>query len=187
MRLRSIQRRVVEDNQLTAEDFNELEDAVDEMVGNVRRISQDLCPYFLADLGLEVALHRLLEEFTKHSRITLEFCGDLRGLDRLIPPEGEIHVYRIFQESLTNIARHSGASFFRVVVSKDVGQVSFSLEDNGRGFDVNSFRKAAAKSGSIGLAALKERARLLAGDLSISSQPGVGTKINLVIPARSRD
>ncbi|MDD5641231.1 MAG: PAS domain-containing protein [Syntrophales bacterium] len=187
MRLRSMHRLVLAANQINAGEIKELVDGLDGMVGNVRRISQDLCPYFLVDLGLEVALRRLLEEFSKHCRISLQLDGDLTGLDQLIPTGNQIHIYRIFQECLTNIARHSGASAFRVAISKKKEMVSFFLEDNGRGFDVDSFRKATAKSGSIGLAALKERARLLAGDLSISSKPGKGTKINLVIPGRSKD
>lgn len=185
MRIRSMQRRVLTAEKITAEDFDELEDALDEMVGNVRRISKDLCPYFLVDLGLEVALRRLLEEFSKHCRISLELKGDLTGLDQLIPAGDQIHIYRIFQECLTNIARHSGATALRVAVSLEDKAASFSLEDNGRGFDLDSFRKSTAKSESIGLATLKERARLLSGDLSIASEPGKGTKIKLAVPVKS--
>ena len=185
MKMHAIQRE--SKNQTLNHDLQELLAGINEMMENVRRISRDLSPYSLADLGLEVALERLLEDFSKHCRIELELEGNLTGLNQMIPATDQIHIYRIFQECLANVARHSGAKALRVAVNLSGKEMSFVLEDNGRGFDLEAFQDSTSRSRGIGLATLKERARLLGGELSISSQPGGGTRISLVIPVNPGD
>jgi signal transduction histidine kinase len=184
MKMRAIQRQRAGDHTILA-DCQEVLDNLDGLVENVRRIARDLSPYILADLGLETALHRLLEEFSKHYQITLDLSGNLAGLNQAFPAAHQIHIYRIFQEWLTNIGKHSGASTLRMTVTRGEGEVSFLLEDNGRGFDLEAVQESAASSKGIGLATLGERARLLGGELSIASEPGKGTRISLVLPTRS--
>ncbi|MHB8066919.1 MAG: PAS domain-containing sensor histidine kinase [Desulfobaccales bacterium] len=168
-------------------DYLEILQALDEIMGNVRRLSRDLSPYMLADLGLETALQRLLQEFSKYHRLNLELSGDFAGLNRAFPAPAQIHIYRIFQECLTNIGKHSGASNLRVAVTRKEAEISFLLADDGRGFEVEVVRDASAPGKGIGLATLRERARLLGGRLSITSSPGQGTQISVVLPITAGD
>jgi len=185
MKTRSLQRIAETGDHPLAADLKEMDAVLSEVVENVRRISRDLSPYILADLGLEAALQRLLEEFSKHYPVKLELQGEFAGLNKAFPEADQIHVYRLFQESLTNIGKHSGATGLKVAVSRGNGKVSFLLADNGRGFDVAAFQGSPAGGKGIGLATLGERARLLGGTLDIASEPGQGTQIKLVLPLRS--
>ncbi len=181
MQMRTI-RRKSRAGEKTDPECTELLHNLDTMVENVRRISMDLSPYLLIDLGLEAALLRLFTEFSKYHQIDFKLSGDLAGLNHAFPTPDQIHIYRIFQECLTNIGKHSGASSLRVAVTHRQGEVSFLLEDNGRGFDLEDVRQSAVKG--IGLATLSERARLLGGTLSISSEPGKGTRVFFVLPVK---
>jgi len=187
MKLRAMKRQAQAENPSLHAQCEELLENLEEISENVRRISRDLSPYMLSDLGLEAALQRLLEEFSKQCRITLEFNGDLRGLDQTFPVPQQIHIFRIFQECLTNIAKHSDATMLKVDVTRENTQVSFFLEDNGRGFDLTDLHDSPAGGKGIGLTTLEERARLLGGSLSIASKPGQGTRMNLVLPIKSQD
>jgi PAS domain S-box-containing protein len=187
MKIRAIQRKATAEDHPLAADLKEMDAVLSEVVENVRRISRDLSPYILADLGLEAALQRLLEEFSKHYPVRLELHGEFAGLNQAFPEADQIHVYRLFQESLSNIGKHSGATGLKVAVSRGDGKVVFRLEDNGRGFDVTALQGSPpARGKGIGLATLGERARLLGGNLAIASEPGKGTKIEMVLPLRTK-
>lgn len=153
---------------------------LDEVIDKVRRLSRDLCPAILEDLGLVPALHYLVDEFSKHYHITHAF--DLQGLDHLFTKEAQIILYRIFQEALTNIAKHAGATKVRLAIQKFRDTVLFEVEDNGQGFEVAQVLNRAHRHKGLGLAALEERAKMLGGSLLIQSQGGAGTRITLTIP-----
>ncbi len=184
MQISALQRQPQGEKPL-APDCSEMLQTLDEIIGNVRRLSRDLSPYILADLGLEAALQRLFQEFSKYHPINLELSGDFAGLNRAFPVQEQIHIYRIFQECLTNIGKHSDATHLRVIATRREAEISFLLEDNGRGFDVEELQDASAPGRGIGLATLRERARLLGGRLSISSSPGQGTRVSVVLPLKA--
>lgn len=186
MQMSALQRRGREGKPLEA-DYTEMLQALDEIMGNVRRLSRNLSPYILADLGLETALQRLLQDFSKYHRLNLEVSGNFAGLNQAIPVSEQIHIYRIFQECLTNIGKHSGASNLRVAVSRGEGEISLLLEDNGRGFDLEAVQVPSVPGRGIGLATLRERARLLGGRLFITSAPGQGTCVTVVLPVKKED
>jgi PAS domain S-box-containing protein len=148
---------------------------LDQLVDNVRRLSRDLSPMILEDLGLSAALQRLIQDFSKHYRI--EYWADESRIDDLFPAEVQVAIYRIFQECLTNIGKHSGASRLTVSIHKAADRVSFLIQDNGKGFDPAQRRQALG----LGLAAMEERVRMAGGVLSIWSQEGTGTKISFDI------
>lgn len=150
---------------------------LDQLVDNVRRLSRDLSPMILEDLGLSAALQRLIQDFSKHYRI--EYWADESRIDDLFPSEAQVAIYRIFQECLTNIGKHSGASRLTVSINKAADRVSFLIQDNGKGFDPAQRRNLAQ---GLGLAAMEERVRMAGGVLSIWSQEGAGTKISFDIP-----
>ncbi|MFA4901884.1 MAG: PAS domain S-box protein [Desulfobaccales bacterium] len=153
---------------------------IDEIVNNVRRFSRDLRPDVLDDLGLIFALKRLLEEFGALHNI--EFSLDLDDLGNLLSSQAQIIIYRIFQESLTNIGKYAQASRVAVSLKNENDKVSFSVEDNGKGFDLEQVRALDVAKRGLGLTAMEERVRMLGGTLKICSQKGIGTRISFNIP-----
>jgi signal transduction histidine kinase len=107
---------------------------------------------------------------------------EIDGLNDLFPPEAQIMIYRIFQECLTNITKHAEAKEVSLWIREQDGQVTVTLEDDGKGFDVNEVLNREATRRGLGLAALDERARMLGGTLKIQSRLGEGTRITCNIP-----
>ena len=103
-------------------------------------------------------------------------------MDQLFPADAQIIIYRIFQECLTNISKHAGATEVSITVKENDGLISLALEDNGAGFDPAQVSARRAAGRGLGLAALDERARMLGGTLEIRSQPGCGTRLTCIIP-----
>ena len=131
----------------------------------------------LEDLGLSAALRHLIAEFGKRYQIKYSFQET--DIDDLFPLATQIAIYRIIQESLTNIGKHSQADLLLVAITRHDDRVSFLIQDNGKGFDSAQLRR---QSSGIGLAAMEERARMVGGVLSVWTQEGAGTKISLDIP-----
>jgi len=149
---------------------------VDEMIFTVRRIASELRPRTLDDLGLTAALEWQAQEF--ESRTGIRCALVLPGEQLTLDPERSTAIFRIFQESLTNVARHSQATRVEARLEKQQDQVIFLVRDDGVGFDIAQTR--ARKS--LGLAGMQERALLLNGELTIEAAPGYGTTVKLRIP-----
>jgi PAS domain S-box-containing protein len=153
---------------------------LNEVTENVRRLSRDLSPSILEDLGFSVAMRRLAHTFAKHSQI--ECSLDMVDIDGLFSAEEQIILYRMFQECLTNVAKHAQATHVSLIVREQEDSVLFCVEDNGRGFDVlEAISKSSGKRG-LGLAALQQRARMLRGSVKIKSQEGTGTTVLIAVP-----
>jgi signal transduction histidine kinase len=142
----------------------------------VRRLSQRLHPSVLDDFGLEGAVESYVKQLREQTGLKIEYQ---QPEDSLPPVEREtaIHVYRILQEALSNVVRHSGAEAAQVRLSSRDGQVRFEVEDHGKGFPPQ-----AAKSKGLGLVAMRERAHLIHGSLTIEPAPGGGTLVRLEAP-----
>lgn len=154
---------------------------LDQLVENVRRLSRDLSPAVLQDLGLTSALRHLVHESAK--RHNLQASLDLPpDLDGLFPRETQLNIYRIVQESLTNIGKYAQASSLTLVAAKKNGWISFRLTDDGRGFEVEQALGRESTHRGLGLTAMEERGRMLGGKLKIKSQIGQGTEIILSVP-----
>ncbi len=149
---------------------------INDLVRRVRDLSMNLRPAMLDDLGLLPALLWHFERFTAQTAVRVEF--QQAGLDRRFPPEVETAVFRIVQEALTNVARHAGVNVSRVQIWAAGESLEITVEDRGRGFRV----KADRTEPSSGLAGMRERARLLGGQLTIDSVPGSGTRLVAEIP-----
>lgn len=162
-------------------DFQFLIHYMDGVIEKVRRLSRDLSPASLEELGLAVAVKNLFEEFNGHLEIYWS-PEEVDELSHLFSPLVELNIYRIFQESLTNIGRYAQASQISVSIEKQEEKVIFSVEDNGIGFEVDEVRRRENRGRGIGLAAMEERARLVGGSLEVWSHPGMGTKITFIIP-----
>jgi two-component system sensor histidine kinase UhpB len=180
LQIRAIQRSLWEGQENLKADCAELLHYLDEVIENTRRLSRDLSPSILEDLGLEAALRYLIDGVGKHYKVNHSF--ETAGLNDLFPAEAQIIIYRIFQECFTNISKHAEAREVSLVIKESEGQVSLILEDDGKGFDVHEVWGRHAAGRGLGLAALDERVRMLGGTLEIQSRPGAGTRITCNIP-----
>ena len=157
---------------------------IDTVIENVRRLSWDLSPSSLEDLGLSAALGYLVDETCRNHNMQCTVVMD--KIDPLFTPEIQINIYRIFQESLTNVVKHARASLVSVNVAREDGKVSFTIRDNGRGFNLKQAMSGKVAKKSLGLTAMNERALMAQGSLQISSRKGRGTTIAFFIPTAKR-
>jgi PAS domain S-box-containing protein len=177
----SIQSRLTSRQKTLKNECEDLLQYLDNSIENVRRLSHDLSPSALGQFGLAAALKNLLENFSKRFKVQWE-PRYIEGLDNLFSPLPQINIYRIFQESLTNIGRHSQATDIAIGIEKPDGYVTFVIEDNGKGFDPQAVMNREPGQDGIGLVTMQERARLAGGRLEIKSRPGAGTRLTLTIP-----
>jgi signal transduction histidine kinase len=151
---------------------------VDDAVEHVRNLSQDLRPTVLDDLGLLPALVSSFGRYTADTGIRVTF--EHRGIERQrFMTDVETAAYRIVQEALTNVARHAETKSVHVRAWADEKQLGVSVEDSGKGFDVEA---ALLRSRTRGLAGMRERAALLQGQLTVDSIPGAGCRITAELP-----
>jgi PAS domain S-box-containing protein len=162
------------------EECRQILEHIDQVIDNVARLSRDLSPSILEDLGLVPAFRRLVDNFVKVHKINV--VSDLVDVGASFSKDSQIMLYRIFQEALTNIGKHARAGNVSVRVRIENGKLHFSVEDDGRGFDRDDAEMKGASEKGLGLATMIERARMLGGTLDIWSEAGKGTRIVLVIP-----
>jgi len=149
---------------------------IDETIKTVRKIASDLRPSILDDLGLVAALEWQSEEFEKRSGIKVYFRCSLTELTT--GPQVAIALFRIYQELLTNVARHAHATEVSASLYTGNGQLHLAVTDNGKGFDVEN--KGNKKT--LGLLGIKERTLLMEGKYEITSKPGHGTAVVVSVP-----
>jgi PAS domain S-box-containing protein len=165
--------------------IRELQDWVGKVLDGVRRFGQDLRPSVLDDLGLLPALQWLAADVEK--RFGIEVRTSVIGDERRLPPDAELLLFRIAQEALHNVWKHSGASRACLVVESDDDTVRLSVRDNGTGFEVPERAGDLAEQGKLGLAGMQERARLLGATLNLESKPGEGTTVSVEMPVRGHE
>jgi len=156
------------------EKLNETIELTDRIVKTVRRISTELRPPILDDVGLAAAMEWESKEFTKRTGIKCTFSDKKQGIQLSIDKKSNL--FRIFQESLTNVMRHSNATAVNVLLERRKDKIALCIEDNGKGFAINQ------QSKTLGLLGMRERSLALGGTYNIESQPGKGTKICVQIP-----
>jgi PAS domain S-box-containing protein len=149
----------------------------------VRRLSHDLRPATLDRLGLVAALEWLASSIEKLSGIDVKV--EKSGAERRLPGEVELVMFRIAQEALSNVRRHSRANNAEVMVEFDDKKVRMTIRDNGKGFALPEKVDDLLKKGKLGLAGMQERIQLLNGSLKIESQPGKGTTVVIEAPIQS--
>lgn len=162
------------------EQFGEITEAVTHALGEVREIAYNLRPYHLDRIGLTSALEAMVEKVAEASGIS--FTTEVAPVDGLFPDEVELSLYRIAQECLNNIVKHSQATAASFKMERDARNVTLTIEDNGRGFSPEAVMADTAKRG-FGLLGISERVRLLGGTYLLRSAPGQGAtstiKLNL--------
>ena len=153
---------------------------VDETIHSVRRISTEIRPGILDHLGLLAAVEWAAEDF--QARTGIQCQVSIPEMNPAIDPERSTAIFRIFQETLTNIARHAGATHVSIGLSHESGNVSLKVSDNGRGIGADQFFDA----GSLGIRGMRERAVLLGGEFTIAGDPENGTTVRVRIPCAGR-
>lgn len=148
----------------------------DQALASVRELSQLLRPVILDDFGLEAAIGWLTDRFSMRTGIPVHYASS--GASRL-PNEAETHLFRIVQEALTNIARHSQATQARISYVQSLSRATLKIEDNGKGLPSPLPRPAGQ-----GMTGMRARARHLGGELRLSSKPGTGLHIEISVPIK---
>lgn len=150
---------------------------VDTAIANVRQLSQLLHPVILDDFGLDAGLRWLVEGFAQRTGIRTEYQSTF---NERLDDDVETHLFRIAQEGLTNIARHSGATAARLDLNAQGEYVQMILEDNGQGISKQS------GSPSLGMIGMRARAQEIGGQFRLSTPPQGGLRIEVEVPLRKR-
>jgi signal transduction histidine kinase len=167
------------DNQDIHPQIEQMREETGRTLEEIHSIAVQLRPAILDDLGLEAAISRLVQEWQKRTKIPADSVVYI-GEDRL-PSAVETALYRIVQEGLANISRHSKANNVSLLIERRENDVVAIIEDDGIGFDPNKL----SENGRLGLLGMRERAELLNGNLTIESQNQKGTSIFITIPMAS--
>ena len=156
-----------------------------QVLAAMRQLSMDLRPTMLDDLGLVPTLRWYVQNFSNRLHIDSEFQAV--GFEEKLPPQLETALYRIVQEALNNIAKHSGADQVKVSLEHKDSTISASIVDNGKGFDLNEELHPESSRRRFGIVGMHERVSLLAGKIDIQSRSGFGTSITVEIPYPKRN
>lgn len=149
---------------------------LDESIREVRHISHSLRPDLLDEMGFEIALDSLIEQFSERTGILVKKSIALQPAS--LPDDIAIMLYRVIQEALTNIERHAQATQLRLDIQQNVADIHLDLADNGQGFN---FEPSSGGQG-IGVKNMRERVELLGGQFKLSTRPGHGTHIQATLP-----
>ncbi len=159
------------------EDHTQLEEISNlssQALDEVREIAYDLHPYQIDRLGLTKAIQAMVRKVAAASEI--EFSTDIDNIDGVFPSDSEINIYRIVQESINNVLKHSQARSANVSIKREPRSVEISVSDDGKGFPGNA---ATSGRSGFGLIGISERARMLGGTQTFSSTPGEGSTITV--------
>jgi PAS domain S-box-containing protein len=153
---------------------------VDDTIRTVRRISTELRPSILDDLGLEAAAEWQVGQFQERSGIECHFLSNLEDLS--LDAESSTALFRILQETLTNVARHAHATRVEITLAKLDDEICLEVHDDGRGITQHE----ATSTQTLGLLGMRERASLVNGVMEINGSPGEGTTVSVSVPYREK-
>ena len=164
----------------TIERLEKLQNMADSALEGVHRFSQDLRPSILSDLGLVPALEWLIADLEKQNGMATKV--NITGRQHRLPPEKELAVFRIAQEALSNVRRHSQASAVEMTIDFGDDALTLIISDNGQGFNLPQRTSDLVLFGKLGIVGMRERARLIGGTLIVQSGAGAGTTVTLRAP-----
>jgi len=171
------------DNENLKNALNEISDMSSETINDVRGISYNLHPHQLERLGFSAAIESIIKDISKASEIN--FNVEVDNVDDVISKEAEINLYRVIQEGINNIIKHSGAAEAELKVIRLERQIIISISDNGKGIDSKNESSSDTKHG-FGLSGIAERVKILKGELKIESEINKGTALRISVPFRSQ-
>jgi signal transduction histidine kinase len=184
MNIEVIKNLMNKDEARARDELGELEKLVRTTIREARTMLFELRPLVLETQGLPAALSSYGEQFEANTGLTVEMEFD-ESVGRL-PPAVEQTLFSVIQEAMGNVRKHARATGVEVKLGQDAEQIVASVRDDGRGFDVEETQKgyATRESQSLGLVNMLERAERIGGKLSIESEPGKGTTVNVTVPKR---
>jgi len=162
--------------------LNEISDLTLESIREVREIAYNLHPHQLERLGLRKAIESVISKVDKSSEIRFE--TNIDAIDNLFSKEAEINLYRIIQESVNNVVKHSEAKNTLLNVNLIKDELQIIVSDDGKGYKVNGFDNSNTDNG-LGIRGIVERVNLLKGNLKINSELGEGTSIRIILPIKN--
>lgn len=174
-----LSRRIKEKDGEVQQKIKETISLIDGTVKTVRRIATELRPSILDDLGLVPAMEWQSEEFERRSGIPTEFTSNMSAVN--LDPDLATGIFRIYQESLTNIMRHADASHVEASLQIGDEKINLTITDDGKGFLVEEI----SNKKTLGLMGMRERATLLGGSYHINSKPSGGTSVNIIVPFKN--
>ncbi|MGD0795798.1 MAG: sensor histidine kinase [Dehalococcoidales bacterium] len=160
--------------------LQELWQQTDNILQGVRRLSQDLRPAVIDQLGLLPAVQWLVEDMSRYSAVATKV--EVIGKERQLPEEVAVALFRIIQEAMRNIWRHSGAASAEIIIEFLDKHTRITIRDDGKGFNPPDESGDLAREGKLGLAGMQERARFIGGTLTVQSVPEKGTTITVEAP-----
>jgi len=182
MMLGRLERKTAGEDSELLKDLKTVKQIVEDTLQNIRDRSQMFRPAILDDFGLDQSLEWFVGQFSRQTGIEVHFDGGIHN--GFFPREDAIHIYRIVQESLSNVARHARAHSAWVTLRDSNGELNLEIRDDGVGFEMGREVSRAAGDG-IGLMGMRERAQHLNGTLAVRSAPGKGTVIGVRVPLRT--
>lgn len=185
MGLRGLEGRLSPRNKDALNTLHKLESLTADSLKELQRLMTDLRPSHLDDLGLSAAIRWYSTKVQEH--LPLSIRVDIHGEECDLDDAMKITVFRIIQESLNNIIKHSHATHVNIHLHFDEKNVRISVFDNGIGFDRDQVQQLRTNRPSLGLAGMEERAALLGGTVTVQSRPGYGTEVEARIPYHHAD
>jgi PAS domain S-box-containing protein len=161
--------------------YEKMQEQIRNIMNNLSRLSYDLRPPILDHLGLLPAIQSLVTDHETYSKVSTNLT--IQGEPRRLPENVELVLFRITQEALRNVYRHSSATKAEVNMDFNDGKTVVSISDNGKGSDIPKMIGDLARTGKLGLTGMQEQTRLIGGNLVIRSSPGEGTIITVEVPA----
>jgi signal transduction histidine kinase len=153
---------------------------VNQSLADLHHVIYDLRPSILDDLGLAAAIRWLADEHLRRTGVAVKV--ECYGIDERLPSDIETAVFRVVQEALSNIERHSEADAVLAQVSLERGTLAVEIEDDGKGFEPEKVGVTTGSARGLGLQGMRERVELMGGSFSLSSSPGRGTRIAITVP-----
>jgi len=165
--------------------LHELRVGINEIIENVRRLSKNLSPVIIDDLGLDSAIEYLIQQFGALYDMHCSSRGPALGA--FIPAHFHLPVYRILQEALNNSGKHSEASSVQLAVQPEDDCIILVIKDDGRGFSKADIARIPAAERGIGLTVMSERAKMMGGTMAVHTAPGEGTELIFTVPRSVAD
>ncbi len=178
--LDSLKRQIASDIRAQNQ-IKELEQLATGTIADLRKLIYDLRPATLDSLGLVPTIEKYIEQFKEENRIEVNFKT---SLTERLPTITETSLFRLIQEALNNVKKHAQATQVSIGLEKHDQALRISIEDDGKGFDLEEIKARQLKDKGFGLIGMKERVESLGGDLKIVTHPGGGTKIIATVPLR---
>lgn len=167
----------MEDKETAEEQIDEISSAATHAIDEVREIAHNLRPYQLDRFGLTKTLEAILNQASRASDI--DFTSQIENVDNIFSKEAETSIYRIVQESVNNIIKHSRASQANLMIKVEGSKLILQIKDNGDGIAPDKEAEGRSGKGGFGLIGMSERVRMLGGMLSVNSVPGDGVLIDI--------